>query len=118
MAEVPDGAAMRLDRFLWFARLAKSRSAAQAIAASSRLRIDGRPIDRAHVPVRIGNVLTFLGHGGVRVIRVEALPPRRGPAPEARACYTELIESSFANAPEAYFADAESENVSQQAASD
>ncbi|MES2055638.1 MAG: S4 domain-containing protein [Pseudomonadota bacterium] len=98
---MPDGMTMRLDRFLWFARLARTRSAAQAIAANSRLRIDGRPVDRAHTPVRVGCVLTFLGHGGVRAIRVEALPPRRGPAPEARACYTELTE-----------------NVSQQAACD
>lgn len=92
---------MRLDRFLWFARLAKTRSVAQSIATHTRLRIDGRPIDRAHVPVRPGNVLTFLCNDTVRVIRIEALPPRRGPAPEARACYTDLAD-----------------NVSQQTASD
>ncbi len=88
-----DGTTMRLDRFLWFARLAKTRSAAQAIATNNRLRIDGRPIDRAHAAVRIGNVLTFLSNNAVRVIRIEALPPRRGPAPEARTCYTELTEN-------------------------
>lgn len=85
-----DGA-MRLDRFLWFARLARTRSAAQAIAETGRLRIDGRPIDRAHCPVRIGNVLTFALHDRVRVIRVEGLPARRGPPPEARTCYQDLI---------------------------
>jgi ribosome-associated heat shock protein Hsp15 len=74
--------AMRIDRFLWFVRLAKTRSAAQAIAEKGRLRIDGRAIDRAHCPVRIGNVLTFAANDRVRVIRVEALPTRRGPAPE------------------------------------
>jgi ribosome-associated heat shock protein Hsp15 len=96
---------MRLDRFLWFARLAKTRGAAQAIATNHRLRINGRPIDRAHVAVRVGNVLTFLSNSTVRVIRIEALPLRRGPAPEARTCYTELTESLF-------------ENVSQQAGPD
>ena len=85
---------MRLDRFLWFARLAKTRALAQSIAANTRLRIDGRPIDRAHAPVRPGNVLTFLSGGTIRVIRVDMLPPRRGPAPEARACYTELGENA------------------------
>ncbi|QNA87101.1 RNA-binding S4 domain-containing protein [Sphingomonas sp. So64.6b] len=84
---------MRLDRFLWFARLTKTRSTAQAVATNSRLRIDGRPIDRAHAAVRIGNVLTFLSNNTIRVVRIEALPPRRGPAPEARACYTELTEN-------------------------
>ena len=83
---------MRLDRFLWFARLAKTRSAAQTIAAEGRMRIDGRAVDRAHAAVRVGNVLTFVCNGRVRVVRVAALPPRRGPAPEAQACYTEIKE--------------------------
>ncbi len=83
---------MRLDRFLWFARLAPTRVAAQGIVADGRLRIDGRPVDRAHVAVRVGNVLTFAAFGRVRVVRIAALPPRRGPATEARACYAELGE--------------------------
>jgi ribosome-associated heat shock protein Hsp15 len=82
---------MRIDRFLWWARLAKTRDAAQAIAEGGHLRIDGRPIDRAHCPVRVGNVLTYPAHGRVRVVRVEALPVRRGPAPEAQGCYTDLL---------------------------
>jgi ribosome-associated heat shock protein Hsp15 len=83
-------ASMRLDRFLWHARLAKTRSAAQAMACEGRLRLDGRSIDRAAAPVRIGNILTFAAQGQIRVIRIEALPTRRGPPAEARACYQEL----------------------------
>ncbi len=86
---VADGA-MRIDRYLWFVRLAKTRSAAQSLAAVGRLRIDGRVVDRAHAGVRIGNVLTFPLHGAVRVIRIEELPARRGPPAEARTCYVEL----------------------------
>lgn len=81
---------LRLDTFLWFARLAKKRAFAQEIAEAGHMRIDGRVIDRAHVPVRVGNVLCFPLHGRVRVIRVEALPGRRGPASEARLCYSDL----------------------------
>jgi len=82
---------MRLDRFLWHARLSKTRGQAQALAEGGHLRIDGRRVDRAHVPVRIGNVLAFVTHvGEVRVVRVEALPARRGPPAEARACYADL----------------------------
>jgi len=81
---------MRLDIFLWYARLAKTRSVAQGLAVTGRLRIDGRLIERAHAPVRVGNVLTFAHAGQVRAVRVEALPPRRGPAPEAQACYTDV----------------------------
>ncbi len=82
---------LRIDKFLWFVRLFRTRSAAQALAEAGHIRIDGRPIDRAHCPVRVGNVLSFALHDQVRVIRIEALPPRRGPAPEARACYTDLL---------------------------
>lgn len=80
----------RIDLFLWYTRFAKTRSAAQAIAEAGTLRLDGRRIDRAHACVRVGSVLAFPLHGRVRVIRVEALPLRRGPAPEAQGCYAEL----------------------------
>jgi ribosome-associated heat shock protein Hsp15 len=81
---------MRLDKFLWFVRLTKTRSLAQEVAEAGHMRIDGRVIDRAHHSVRVGNVLSFPLHDRVRIIRIEALPERRGPAPEARACYTDL----------------------------
>jgi ribosome-associated heat shock protein Hsp15 len=81
---------MRLDKFLWFTRLVKTRSAAQAIAASGHLRIDSRVIDRAHVSIRMGQVIAFPQGPRVRVLRIEALPVRRGPAPEAQSCYTDL----------------------------
>ena len=81
---------LRLDKFLWFARLAKTRTFAQEVAEAGHMRISGRTVDRAHAAVRIGDVLSFPLHGRVRVIRVEALPARRGPADEARLCYTDL----------------------------
>lgn len=82
---------MRLDRFLWFARFAKTRSAAQALAQTGSVRVDGRRVERGHVPVRIGSTLAFLQGNRVRAIRIERLPPRRGPAPEAQACYVDLL---------------------------
>lgn len=81
---------LRLDKFLWFARIAKSRTLAQALAEGGRIRIAGRVIDRAHAPVRVGDVMSFAQKGGVRVLRIEALPERRGPPAEARAFYSEL----------------------------
>ena len=86
---MPEGA-LRLDKFLWFARLARTRGFAQEVAAAGHLRIDGRVVDRAHAAVRIGNVLSFPLHGRVRVIRVDALPPRRVSAANARIAYTDL----------------------------
>lgn len=85
-----DGATMRVDRFLWFARIAKTRSAAQAIAEKGTLRLDGRRIERSSALVRVGCILAFPLFGQVRVIRVEALPSRRGPPAEALTCYQDL----------------------------
>jgi ribosome-associated heat shock protein Hsp15 len=88
MAEAP--ASLRLDKFLWFVRLTKTRGRAQEVAGSRHVRVDGRRIERAHAMVRVGDVLSFPLNGRVRVIRIEALPARRGPAEVARACYTDL----------------------------
>ncbi|MDX3883812.1 MAG: S4 domain-containing protein [Sphingomonas sp.] len=81
---------IRIDKFLWFIRLARTRGLAQDIVAAGRMRVTGRIVERAHAAVRVGDVLTFPLHGRVRVIRVEMIPTRRGPAMEARACYTDL----------------------------
>ena len=81
---------LRLDKFLWFARIVKTRGLAQRLAEQGRLRLGGRVIDRAHAPVRVGDVLSFAVHGRVRVIKVGALPARRGPPAEARLLYDEL----------------------------
>jgi ribosome-associated heat shock protein Hsp15 len=83
---------LRLDKFLWFARIVKTRALAQQLAEDGRIRIHGRVADRAHAPVRVGDVLSFALRGVVRVIRIEQLPPRRGPAAEARLTYSELPE--------------------------
>ncbi|WP_239987490.1 RNA-binding S4 domain-containing protein [Sphingosinithalassobacter portus] len=87
---------MRVDRFLWYARLARTRSMAQAMAQKGTMRIDGRRIERAHVPVRVGSVLAFPWNGAVRILRIEALPQRRGSPSEAALLYTSL-ESLSAN---------------------
>jgi ribosome-associated heat shock protein Hsp15 len=83
---------MRLDRFLWWSRISASRSYAQALAEGGHLRLNGRRIERSAVPVRVGDILAFVTHlGKVRVVRVQALPTRRGPPDEGRACYEELV---------------------------
>lgn len=86
---------LRLDKFLCYARIVKTRSLGQELAEGGRLRIGGRVVDRAHCPVKVGDVLSFALRGVVRVIRVEALPARRGPPAEARALYTEMSEGTL-----------------------
>jgi ribosome-associated heat shock protein Hsp15 len=81
---------MRIDKYLFFARLVKTRALAQKLIEGGHMRMDGRVIERAHTEVRPGSVLTFPLHDRVRVLKIEAIPKRRGPAPEAQACYTDL----------------------------
>ena len=85
---------LRLDKFLWFARIVKTRALAQALAEQGRLRLNGRVVDKAHAVVRVGDVLGFARHGDVRVLRIEALPVRRGPPAEARTLYSELTSEA------------------------
>ena len=99
MAAEPAPESQRIDRFLWFARLDRSRSAAQALCEKGHVRLDGRRVDRAHAPVRIGSVLSLPLPAGVRVIRVERLPHRRGPAPEAAGLYRDLTSPPERNPP-------------------
>lgn len=81
---------MRIDRFLFFIRLVKSRTLAQALIEKGHVRIDGKRVEKPSDSVHKGSILAFPLHDRVRVLRVISLPTRRGPAPEARACYEEL----------------------------
>ena len=81
---------MRFDRFLHCIRLVKSRTLAQSIIAEGRVRIDGKRVEKPSDEVRAGSVIALPLHDQVRILRVLALPDRRGPAPEARTFYEEL----------------------------
>ena len=85
---------MRIDRFLHCARLVKSRTLAQALLEQGRTRVDGKRVVKPSEPVRVGSTIALPLRGQVRVIRVLALPERRGPASEARAAYEEIDEAS------------------------
>ena len=81
---------MRIDRYLFFIRLLKSRTLAQHVIEEGYVRIDGKRVGKPSEEVRIGSIIAFPLHDKVRIVRVLALPSRRGPAPEARGCYEEL----------------------------
>lgn len=85
------GQALRIDKFLWFTHLAKSRSLAQKLAEDGHIRLNGRRIDRAHAAVRAGDLITFPHGTHVRVVRVLALPVRRGPSVEAQGFYENIL---------------------------
>jgi ribosome-associated heat shock protein Hsp15 len=82
--------AQRLDRFLWQARFCKSRSLAAALVAGGRVRLNARPVEKPAQKVRPDDVLTLVLAGRVRVIRILALPRRRGPSAEAALLWADL----------------------------
>ena len=85
---------VRIDRFLFFIRLVKSRTIAQAVIDEGHVRIDGRRVGKSSEEIRVGSVVALPLRGEVRILRVLGLPARRGPAGEARACYEELTEAN------------------------
>ena len=84
-----DGA-LRLDKWLWFARFVKTRSLATKLVVDGRMRINGAPTQKAHYAVKVGDVLTFPLGPHIRVIKVLTLGSRRGPATEAQLLYEDL----------------------------
>ncbi|MCW1382236.1 S4 domain-containing protein [Novosphingobium sp. KCTC 2891] len=81
---------MRVDKLLWYVRLAATRSFAHDWALEGHMRLNGRRIERPSAAVRPGDVLVLPTRSGVKVIEVLSLPTRRGPAAEAQACYRVL----------------------------
>lgn len=81
---------LRADKWLWYARLVKSRALGQALCLSGRLRVNGTAVTRSATPLRPGDVLVFASAATVRIVRVRALGTRRGPAAEARLLYDDL----------------------------
>ncbi|MEO8722564.1 MAG: S4 domain-containing protein [Sphingobium sp.] len=89
-ARLPHQPTLRIDKFLWFVRLAPSRSFAQNLSERGVIRLNGRRVERAHSPVRVGDLITLPFGENVRVVRVLVLPDRRGVALIAEACYDVL----------------------------
>ena len=80
----------RLDKWLWQARFYKTRGLAQRMCAAGKVRINSRRIRKAHYALRAGDILTFPQGSRIRVVRILAMPERRGPAAEAARCYEEI----------------------------
>jgi ribosome-associated heat shock protein Hsp15 len=78
----------RLDKWLWFARFAKSRTLAAKLVQGGHVRVNGVRVEAPAKGVAVGDVLTVAQPRTTLVVRIEGLGVRRGPAPEARALYS------------------------------
>lgn len=81
---------LRLDKWLWFARLCKTRTQATALCRSGQVRVNRSPVRKPNHALRPDDVLTFPLGQRIRVVRVIALGERRGPAREAQTLYEDL----------------------------
>ena len=84
----------RIDKWLWHARMVRTRTDAAALTTAGFVRLSGKRMTAAAHPVRIGDVVTLALDRSVRVLRVERICGRRGGAPAARALYRDLTTSS------------------------
>ena len=85
----PAPTSRRLDQWLWFARLVKSRSRASRLCAAGAVAVNGSAVKKGNHAVRVGDAIE-LPQGPFRcTVRVLALGMRRGPAAEARLLYEE-----------------------------
>lgn len=90
---------IRLDKWLWQARFFKTRSLATRQVSDGQVRVNSERILKPALNVGPGDVLTFTQGQQVRVVLIEAIGSRRGPAPEAQALYTDLTPEEPAPKP-------------------
>lgn len=86
----PGAPRLRVDKWLFHARVAKSRTLATRLVAEGHVRLNGTRIDGPDRSVKAGDVLTIALERTVRVYRIRGLGARRGPASEAQALYEDL----------------------------
>jgi ribosome-associated heat shock protein Hsp15 len=80
----------RLDKWLWFTRMLKSRTLAADLVSAGKVRLNGERVTKPSQSVKSGDTVTFVLHERPRVLEVVAGGERRGSAPEAQMLYQDL----------------------------
>jgi len=88
------GPRQRIDKWLCFARMVKTRTLAAAIVSQGQVRLNKARVSKPSHEVEPGDILTLAFHGRVRVIKVLAIGARRGPASEAQTLYQDMADSA------------------------
>jgi ribosome-associated heat shock protein Hsp15 len=84
------GDRQRIDRWLWNARVVRTRTAAAALVSAGNVRINGVRMTQPGRDVRCGDVVTVALDAGVRVLKVTGMTLRRGNASAALLLYEDL----------------------------
>ena len=83
---------IRVDKWLWQARFFKTRSLCAKQVSAGHVRLNASKILKPAQVVVPGDILTFPQGRQERVVRIQAIGTRRGPAPEAQALYFDMTE--------------------------
>ena len=81
---------IRLDVFLYYIRIFKSRSIATKFVSTNRLRISGQVTQKPHKMISVGDVLTMTINNNIKILKVLDIPSRRGPYPESLNFYEDI----------------------------
>ena len=81
---------LRLDTYLYYIRIFKSRSIATKFVLTNRLRISGQVTQKPHKMISIGDVLTMTIKDNIKILKVLDIPNRRGPYSEALNFYEDI----------------------------
>jgi len=84
----------RIDRWLWNARVVRTRAAAAALVAAGHVRVNAVRVTAPGRDVKCGDVVTVTLDGGVRVLKVTGMTPRRGNAAAASLLYADLLRAN------------------------
>ncbi|ARP99473.1 RNA-binding S4 domain-containing protein [Pseudorhodoplanes sinuspersici] len=79
----------RIDKWLWHARVVRTRTAAAGLVGGGLIRINGARIDAASRAVRIGDVVT-IAFDTIKILKVTGFSERRGSATDATLLYEDL----------------------------
>jgi ribosome-associated heat shock protein Hsp15 len=86
----PEASSIRLDKWLWFTRQLKSRSKASELVEEGKVRVNREKVVKPAHALKIGDTVTAVINGRLKVLQVVQLGERRGPFAEASALYLDL----------------------------
>ena len=81
---------LRLDIYLYYIRIFKSRSIATKFVLTNRLRISGQVTQKPHKMISVGDVLTMTINDNIKILKVLDIPSRRGSYPESLNFYEDI----------------------------
>jgi len=80
----------RIDKWLWYSRLIKTRTQASRLIAAGKVRVNRTRVQKPAANLHVGDVVTAVINGRVRVAKIMELGRRRGPPMEASLLYEDL----------------------------